>query len=363
MHICLDTRMLHASGIGVYLQNLIPALSEVFRLTLIGNEKELKHYSAEVIYADIPIYSIAEILRLPSQVPDCDIFWSPHYNVPLLPVKARKRLVTIHDVYHLAYFRTLSLKQKLYAKIMMQAAVRKSDHMISVSAFSKGEIVRYTGTSPDKITVVHNGIDHDLFRPVRDAGVKQAVRQKYQLPDKFLLFVGNVKPHKNLLTFINAFDRIRGQLPEHSLLIVGKKEGFITGDTSLHERIRQSPELEGRISFTGFVDNEDLPVIYSMAELFVFPSLYEGFGLPPLEAMACGCPVLVSNRASMPEACGDAASYVNPEDTGTMGDAILNMLDMSEVEKENSVKRGIERARTFTWEQSLQKHIALIRNL
>jgi glycosyltransferase involved in cell wall biosynthesis len=283
--------------------------------------------------------------------------------VPLLPIKAKKRLVTIHDVYHLAHFHALSLKQKLYAKVMMQAAVRNSDHIITVSTFSKGEIVRYTGIRPDKITVIHNGIDHNLFRPVSDNDLKRAVRQKYDLPDKFLLFVGNVKPHKNLITLINAFDRIRDQLPGHSLLIVGKKEGFITGDASLYDRIRQSPELEERISFTGFVDNEDLPVIYNLADLFVFPSLYEGFGLPPLEAMACACPVLVSNRASMPEACGDAADYINPEDPGSISEAIFNSLNMNEIEKENKIKKGVERAKTFTWEQSLQKHIELIRNL
>ncbi|MFP4292545.1 MAG: glycosyltransferase family 4 protein, partial [Cyclobacteriaceae bacterium] len=348
---------------GVYLQNLIPALSEAFQLTLIGNKEELKHYAAEVIHTEIPIYSIAEMISFPRLIPDCDVFWSPHYNVPLLPIKARKRLVTIHDVYHLAYFHTLSLKQKLYAKVMMQAAVKGSDHIITVSAFSRDEIVKYTGISSDKITVIHNGIDHALFRSILDVDLLQKVRQKYQLPDKFLLFVGNVKPHKNLLALMNAFDQIRDQIPDHSLLIVGKKEGFITGDTSIYKRIRQNSELESRISFTGFIDNEDLPVVYSMSDLFVFPSLYEGFGFPPLEAMACGCPVLVSDRASMPEACGDAAAYVNPEDTEAMGNAILNMLTMNEVEKENRVKKGIKRADCFTWEQSLQKHIELIRNL
>ena len=363
MHISFDARMLHASGIGVYLQNLIPALSETFRLTLIGNKEGLKHYNAEVIHTDTPIYSFQEIINFPRLVPDCDVFWSPHYNVPLLPIKARKRLVTIHDVYHLAHFHTLSLKQKLYAKVMMQAAVKKSDQIITVSAFSRDEIVKYTGLSPDKISIIHNGVDHNLFSPVSDSDLKQAVCQKYELPDKFLLFVGNVKPHKNLLTLINAFDQIRDKLPDHTLLIVGKKEGFITGDGSLYDRIRQSPTLEDRISFTGFVDSEDLPVIYSLADLFVFPSLYEGFGLPPLEAMACGCPALVSDRASIPEACGNAATYVNPENSTALAKAMLDLLNMSMVEKEKMVKTGMARASDFTWEQSLQRHIELIRNL
>lgn len=363
MHLCLDARMLHASGIGVYIQNLLPVLSEAFHLTLIGNKEELKTYPAEIIHTEIPIYSIAEIISFPRLIPPCDIFWSPHYNVPLLPIKAKKRLVTIHDVYHLAHFHTLSLKQKLYAKVMMQAAVSKSDRIITVSAFSKGEIIKYTRACPDKVTVIHNGIDHALFRPVSDADVKLAVQQKYQLPDKFLLFVGNVKPHKNLLALVDAFDQIRHQIPDYSLLIVGKKEGFITGESSIHERVRQSPELESRIRFTGFVDSEDLPVIYQLAELFVFPSLYEGFGLPPLEAMACGCPVLVSDRASMPEACGDAATYVDPKDAPAMGKAMLKLLNMNVIEKEKAVKKGIERAAGITWEQSLQQHLDLIRNL
>jgi len=359
----LDARMFHASGIGVYLKNLIPALSKAFQLTLIGNKEELKHYAAEVIHTGIPIYSIAEMISFPRLIPPCDIFWSPHYNAPLMPIKARKRLVTIHDVYHLAHFHALTLKQKLYAKVIMQAAVHRSDHIVTVSAFSKKEIIKYTEANADKISVIHNGIDHALFQPISDIQRIKEVKKKYHLPANFLLFVGNVKPHKNLKTLIEALDSIRGKIPDYALVVVGKKEGFITGDASLFDQINQDLELEQKIVFTGFVDNEDLPIIYNMAGLFVFPSLYEGFGLPPLEAMACGCPVLVSDRASMPEACGDAASYVNPEDASAMGEAILNLLNMTPLEKEGRKKKGIQRASGFTWEQSLQTHIALIRNL
>ncbi len=361
--LCLDARMLHASGIGTYLQNLLPALASAFKLTLLGHPEELSGYPATVIPTDIPIYSIPEIIRFPSLVPRCDIFWSPHYNIPLLPVKAKKRLVTIHDVYHLAYLDTLSMKQRIYAKVMMQTAIKKSQHIITVSQFSKKEIIKYCGALPDKISVIHNGVDHQHFKKLEDKRLLQTVREKYQLPKQFILFVGNVKPHKNLINLVKAFAKVKEKIPDISLVIVGKKDGFITSESDVLPFINQDQGLTGRIIFTGFVDDQDLPVIYNLARLFVFPSLYEGFGLPPLEAMACGCPVLVSDRASMPEVCGEYVNYFSPTDIESIAGGLLEKLPQPEAEKQPEIQNGLARAQTFTWQQSTQAHIDLIRQL
>lgn len=363
MHLCLDARMLHASGIGTYLQNLIPALAENFSLTLIGDVQALKGYQTQVVPTSLPVYSVAELYTLPRLVPPCDVFWSPHYNVPVLPIKAKKRLVTIHDVFHLALFRTLTLKQKLYAQLMFKAATKLSDQIITVSAFSKSEIIKYTHVLPDKVKVIHNGVDHQCFRIIQDEGWLQAVKQKYQLPDKFILFVGNVKPHKNLMSLVKAFDKIKEEIPDVSLVIVGKKEGFITGESDLFQLINQHESLANSIIFTGFVATEDLPVVYNLANLFVFPSLYEGFGLPPLEAMACGCPVLVSDQASMPEICGTHIDYVDPLDIRSLSMKIKEMVNLDKEQREALTKTGLDKTADYTWEKSITRHIELISKL
>ncbi|MDF9801083.1 glycosyltransferase involved in cell wall biosynthesis [Catalinimonas alkaloidigena] len=361
--LCIDARMLYSSGIGTYLQSLLPTLAERYNLTLIGDAQEISSYQAIKITSNISIYSVQEIFKFPSLVPKCDIFWSPHYNVPILPIKAKKRLVTIHDVYHLAFLETLSLKQKLYAKIMMQAAVKKSHHVITVSQFSKKEIVKYTACPSDKIRVIYNGVNHAHFYPIRDSKRLQSVTKKYRLPNSFILFVGNVKPHKNLISLINAFALIRDKFPHLSLVIVGKKEGFITNDNHVFDRISHDKSLEDSIHFTGFVADEDLPAIYSLADLFVFPSLYEGFGLPPLEAMACACPVLVSNYASMPEICGADIHYTDPTDAQQMATDIQKILSYPQKEKDKVIKKGLQQVTSYTWDQSIREHVNLLDSL
>ena len=363
MTLAVDIRMFHSSGIGTYLQNLLPALSQQVDLALIGHPPEANLPYGRVITTDIPIYSFAELRKFSSLIPPCDVFWSPHYNVPLLPVRAKQRLVTIHDVFHLAYFSTLSLKQKVYARLMFRAAVRRSASVITVSEFSRTEITKYLNVSPDRVHVIPNGINHALFRVIKQEDLLQQVRQQYQLPERFILYVGNVKPHKNLLTLVKAFARLPSSDEPYHLVIVGKKEGFITGDTALHDFIQQNEMLVRRVLFTGFVEEEDLPVLYSLARLFVFPSYYEGFGLPPLEAMACGCPVLTSDRASMPEMCGEAAAYVSPDDAEAMAARMHQLLQLSATDRSLVVQRGLQRAASYTWEQSAHQHQRLIERL
>ena len=363
MHVCVDARMYRSSGIGTYLQNLLPALARSFELTLIGDPKEIDDTNSLVIPTDLPIYSIAELRRLPSLIPPCDWFWSPHYNVPLLPIRARHRLVTIHDVFHLAFSRTLSLKQRVYAQLMFRAAVRRSNQIVTVSEFSRDEIVKYLGVSPQRITVIPNGVDHQRFKIIDDNSLYQRVRAKYQLPERFVLFVGNVKPHKNLITLVKAWHSLAAAFQDHQLVIVGKKEGFITGDNLLQTLIQRDKTLRTRIRFTGFVADDDLPVIYNLADLFVFPSYYEGFGLPPLEAMACGCPVLMSDQASLPEVGGTAAAYTAPDQSEAMAKQIADILQQNEEQRLATVRRGLAQAQRYTWSKSIDAHQALIENL
>lgn len=365
--ICIDARMLHASGIGIYLKNLIPLLNDNYDLILIGKREEIGRYNwsdkVGIIEVKSGYYTIQEQLELPVKIPKCDLFWSPHYNVPILLIRAKKRLVTIHDVFHLAFFNKLTLPQKIYAKIVIKAATSLSDRIITVSEFSKSEIVKYTGTDPDKIKAIYNGIDTKKFRPILDQEFLKNVKQKHNLPEKFWLFVGNVKPHKNLQGLIKAFGFLKKEkmLEEYHLVIVGKKEGFITNDTVIEKLIEESL-LEPFIKFTGFVTDDDLPAIYNLASALVFPSLYEGFGFPPLEAMACGCPVAASNAASLLEVCGDAVVYFDPKNNEDIAQKIYDLIN-NECLIIKLKEKGFQRVAQFTWDICAQETSNVINEL
>ncbi|ARS37722.1 hypothetical protein CA264_04585 [Pontibacter actiniarum] len=354
--------MINASGIGVYLKNLLPIISKEFKLTLLGDEKDLKLYcnspGTNVIIASAPIYSIKEQLQLARKIPKCDLFWSPHYNIPLLPIAARKRVTTIHDVYHLAYQHTLTLPQKAYANFFIRAAVKLSNKLITVSEFSKSEIVRYTQASSESIFTIHNGVDTEKFSEKRQISHKLLNKQA----SKYILYVGNVKPHKNLVTLLKAYSQIQQYDVSCKLLIVGKKEGFITSDNQIATLLKQNTILNEGVVFTGFVEEDLLPQLYQNAVALVVPSVYEGFGLPSLEAMASGCPVIASTAASIPEICGDAAMYFDPLDHESLADRLKCVLT-SIAEREILVTKGYSRIKSYSWQKSAEKHTATFKQV
>lgn len=318
--LCIDVRMAFSSGIGTYIREIVPFLKQ-FRVTLLvdklGHEwcKEF-----EQIVFDAPIYSIKEQALYPLKVPRCDLFWSPHYNVPLLPIRAKKRIATIHDVCHLVFGSPL---EKLYAKFVMGRAHR-SDKVITVSQFSKKEIERFLGKG--NLEVIPIGVNRDRFTRKK---ANASLREKYQLPKRFVLFVGNQKPHKNINGLVRAFAKVK--VPDLELVLVGKGTRI------------------------GQVEDQDLPAFYSMAEAFVFPSFYEGFGLPPLEAMSCGCPTVVSNAASMPEVCGDASLYFNPSND----DEIAAAIEKAVAHPQRLIEMGLERVKQFNWKETAERHMRI----
>lgn len=354
--LCIDARMLHASGIGTYLQNLLPYFDKHYRLLLLGEKTSLSGLplsNAEIIPLSAPIYSISEQYQVPLKVPSCDLFWSPHYNSPILPVKAKKRIVTIHDVFHLKFFHTLSLSQKIYAKIFLKSAAHNSNTIITVSHFSKKELIRYLRIREEKIHVIHNGVS-SLYHVINEPG---ALRQKHLLPKKYILFVGNVKPHKNISHLVKAFENLKKDpaFREYKLVIVGKRKGLITAVQNLELLIKNS-KLEPEVIFLEDVPSKDLPVIYNMAQLLVFPSFYEGFGLPPLEAMSCGCPTVVSDIECLREIYENKSMYVSPEDPESIKNGIYRALTDESLRK-SLIEGGKEHAKKFNWESSANKHL------
>lgn len=356
--VIIDLRMLNASGIGTYLSNVVPrviAASPDINFTLLGKSGTLHKLNwahgknINIVDYDAPIYSIVEQLKILSKIPkDTSLLWSPHYNIPLF--YRGRLLVTVHDVFHLAMPQYVGgLHKRLYAKGMFAAVKQKADKIICVSEFTKRELVRLVGVDPNKIRVIYNGVDKSWF------GIK-ANRCPHEKP--YLLFVGNVKPHKNLVLLLEAFESIMAGIPQ-DLIIVGKKEGFIIGDKIVQEK---AVKLGDRVHFTGYVNDEVLKQYYAHAEALVFPSLYEGFGLPPLEAMACGCPVISSNVVSLPEVCGDAVIYCDPYRPDDIAKKILFLTANLSLQSELREK-GIQRAKQFTWDKCAEETATIIKEL
>jgi glycosyltransferase involved in cell wall biosynthesis len=358
--ICIDVRMAFNSGIGTYVRNIIQRLKKSpVKLRLLANEEIVIKWpqiqDCDLILSKIPLYSIEEQLKLPFLIPSCDIFWTPHYNTPLLPIRAKKRLVTIHDVYHLAYGKTLSVPKRLYAKTVINSAARLSDIVLTDSVFSKDEIVKYTAVSKDKIVAVPLGVDRAHFKGRIDISL---IKEKYKLPNHFFLFVSTLAPHKNIERLLLAWNQLPKDFAEWKLVLIGKK----VKNNSWQKVIDQNPTLKERLVFLGQVDDRDLPAIYQLAYATVHPSLYEGFGLTPLESMSCGSPVVVSRIASLPEVCGDCAVYVDPYSVEDIMNGMRKLILDKNLHAELK-ENGLRRSEEFNWDKTADRHREIIESL
>jgi glycosyltransferase involved in cell wall biosynthesis len=352
--ILIDVRKLRDSGIGTYITNLVPRVIESlpaasFRLLGDTSDKMMRQWSglqnAELIDCRVKPFAVNEQWELWRKTPtDVDLFWSPFFNIPLW--FRGKLLVTVHDLFHLAMPKLAGGRAKqAYAQFMYAGIRRQSSKVLCVSQFTATELIRLTRIEPQKIAVTHLGSGNTGF----------ARTDKSPQPKPYVLFVGNVKPHKNLKTLLRAFKLLQNDLP-HDLVIVGAQEGFVRGD---RDSVTAAVDFGGRVKLTGFVDDENLSAYYAHASLLVLPSLYEGFGLPPLEAMAIGCPVVAARAGALPEVCGDAALYFDPLNPDELATVIRRGLtDNSWIEKAR--RDGPSRAKEFSWQDcSRQTSLAI----
>ena len=353
IHLCIDARMINASGIGTCIQNIIPFLSKPpFKLTLLTHSTNDTNHPS--ISFPAPIYSLREQLYFPFKIPSCDLFWSPHYNAPCLPIRSKARAVTLYDVCHLA--QPISKAKRFAAKILIRNACRKSQKIITSSAFSKSEILKYVNISEEHIEVIPLGVNLKEFFPLRNT---QEWQKNHQLDFPFFLFVGNVKTHKNLAIALKAFELLNPR--DCHLVLVGKYTGLRSSDSDILTSIANSP-LKKKIHVLGEVSKNDLPFLYSSAKALIFPSLYEGFGLPPLEAMASGCPVLASDAASIPEVCGDAALYFSPHSAKELAAQMERILIKPSLSLQ-CMQKGQLRSKAFSWEKTADAYRHLFQNL
>jgi len=362
MRIVLDARMVKMSGIGRYIDSLIPFLAVNFDLTLLGNPGDLKKYGIQygihIIRASSRPYSPLEQTELPLKIPSADLFWTPHFNAPILPIKAAKRIVTIHDVFHLTCLSKDGFFRRKYAMILYSNAIKRSDAVFTVSEFTKTEIGRFfprKGKYLSRIRVIPRYPD-PKFRKL-DMTEESIIdfMDKTKLPARFVLYVGNIKPHKNIAGLLRAFDLIRKTDNSLHLVCVGQKNNFLTGFNGMQNLIR-SLGLESKVFFTGILDDEKLVKIYNSAQVLVLPSFYEGFGLPSLEAMACGCPVVASSIPPLREVCSNAAVYVDPHSEQDIAGTVLSVINDKKIRK-HLIKEGLTRAAEFKREKIERKYI------
>ena len=359
--VCVDARMLVHSGIGTYLRNILKHLRKApvqWYVFIHPHQKSVCFGQMEIIPISTPIYSPIEQIDFARKIPPCDLFWSPHFNIPIFPIPSKKRLATIHDLFHLAYPKLLNRLERFYAGFLIRQAVYRSDQIITDSHFSKSELCKYTNILADKIEVIPLAVDLDQFSPKKE---NRQVPEKFKIKKRFLLYVGNLKVHKNIQALLLAFDMLakRG-FSEIDLVCVGNsKDMKRLDDTFIKETLQH---LKHRIHFVENISDEELVSFYRTAELMIFPSFYEGFGLPPLEAMACGCPTICSYAASLPEVCKTATLYCNPYNYRHIAQLMEKVLVNADL-RQQLIDRGLKLARTLSWETSAQKHLEKIDQL
>ena len=284
-----------------------------------------------------------------------DVLHSPHHHTPLA-ARGVRRVVTFHDVTFLLLKARYPLARRLYMEAVSRASAAAADAIIVPSRTVRDDVVRLLGVAPAQVVVIAEA-PGTAYAPVEAQGELARVRGRYRLPERYVLSVGSLEPGKNRGRLIRAYARLRSQGlagGDCPLAIVGQPAWRYEGDFELARRL----ELTEDVRFLGYVADGDLPALYSGATAFAFPSLYEGFGLPVLEAMACGTPVLTSNVSAMTEVAGDAALLVDPLDTGAIADALGRLLSDATLREELRA-RGLARAAEFSWERAARETLSI----
>lgn len=350
MRVAIDARMIqHGSmhGIARYVYELLKGMNHLeskieFFVIINANSPLLLDNSIskiEKIVISSSWISFGEQVELPSvlKTHNIDLFHTPSFVAPL--IVPCKLVMTIHDLNHMVLPQFYTWFHQLYYKLVVHRSVFKSECILTVSEFSKKEIMRTLGLGGDKIFVTYNGVS-ETYKVIDDELMKQYIREIYGLPEKFIFCVSNNKPHKNITQLVRAY--CYSDIDTPLVLACPVDYNLI--------KIAESHNKKHLIYFSKFINEKHLPVLYSMTELFVYPSTYEGFGLPPLEALACGAPIVVSQSSSLPEVVGDCAVFANPYDYRDIARALEQGLNDENV-RENLKSRGIKHSSKFSWDK------------
>lgn len=373
MRIGIDARMYgpQHSGLGRYVEQLIEQLKHldteheyvIFLKQETFASFDLPGPKWKKVVADVRWYTLEEQLEMPGIISreKIDLMHFPHWNIPLMYRKPF--VVTIHDLtmFHHARAEATTLGPVKYFikdrvhRLLVRSAAKRAKHIFATSEFTKQDIVDTLKVSPEKITVTYQApFKNSEFR-IRNS---ESLLQKFNLDTPYVLYVGNAYPHKNLEQLIDAWKIIEEEHPEYTLVLAGK-------DSSFYERVRQHAKDRqcNNVIFTGYVSDEELQALYTNAHLYVFPSLYEGFGLPPLEAMTHGVPVVSSNASCMPEVLGSAALYFDPQSKEDMARVLREGIRNEEI-RYTLGQNAKHEVKKYSWRQLAEHtHSAYMRAL
>jgi glycosyltransferase involved in cell wall biosynthesis len=350
--LCIDLRWIDSSGVGVYIQGILPGIVKELRdisIVGLGKRERLSTFdwsraaNVRLVECRAGRYSMAEQFELPRAIPsNTGLFFSPYYTIPLL---YRGRLaVTVHDMTHLVVDEIVSnWKKRTYAQMMYRALRRRASIIFTVSQSTRSELLRLTrGPREDNIIPTYLGIFPEWYKARERPPLRQG---------PYFVTVGNVKPYKNIGRLVEAFLQIQQHIP-HELVIIGQSESLITGESpEFFERVRAGGD---RIHMTGFVPHDELLALVAHASAIFIPSLCEGFGLPPLEAMAAGVPAAVARAGSLPEVCADAAVYFDPLNVKEIASCMVQMATDAAL-CNRLAEEGLKRSRCFTWASCAQR--------
>ncbi len=369
MRIGIDIRTINKpkSGVGYYVTNLIREFQRIDQSNdyyLISNNcsyttefKDLPNFRNHVTQISNENHMIGDLwesLYLPSFLKrsGVNVFHGPAFLIPLRQGGAFRSIVTIHDI--VAYMKpeTVPLKYALYMKMLIKLVATKADKIITPSFSTKNDLIDQLDIPEENIEVVYNAVS-DRFAPPDDKARSdiEAVKEKFNIRGRYMLFAGNLEPRKNLIRLMQAYDRARSQLgDEYQLVMCGKKSWLYSDIIKTYEKING----DGSIILTHYLSEDELLSLYQGADIFVFPSLYEGFGFPPLEAMGCGVPVITSGISSLPEIVGEAALLVDPMSVQEISDAMVKMASSGSL-RDDLRRKGLEQAAKFRWKNTAQQ--------
>ena len=356
----IDARKLRDFGIGSYVKNLLEALSRrpeslAYRFRVFARAADrdtlptlLPHF--DVVTEEAPGYSLAELTGFAWRLwrHRLDLFHATHYVLPPLP--RGRAVVTIHDIIHLLYPQFLpSRAAHVYARVMIRRALNRAHRIITVSHNSKRDLVDHFGVDSQRIEVIYNGVSN-RFRPDIPQKERRRVAGKHGIPSPYLLFLGGERPHKNARNVVRAFAEARRRVAlPHTLVLAGalpKNQGRV-------EALISALDLDSVVRRTGLVDDEDMPGLFAGADAFLYPTLYEGFGLPVVEAMACGVPVLTSSTSALQEVAGGHALLVDPMDVEAIAAGVVT-LATDAAKRAELAKLGRARAADFSWDKAAE---------
>ncbi|MBI2589814.1 glycosyltransferase family 4 protein [Candidatus Berkelbacteria bacterium] len=345
----MQTTVGQKTGFGFYVENLVNNLERIDRI----NEYKKLIPISRADYRSLERWWWDQV-RIPQLARrfKIDLLHQPAFSAPILfpgPI-----VVTLHDLIAIHYGADIPLGSRLYFGKWMPFSYRYADHIIAISEHTKRDAIKLLGLDEAKITVIYEAAD-SVFQPIRDRESLTSIRAKYQTGDKFILHVGTLNPRKNLEFLVKVFAEVRKRVGHRwKLVITGQKGWYYEGLFKLVEKLG----LQSAVVFTGYINDHDKPLLYNAASIFAFPSLYEGAGLPPLEAMSCGTPVVSSNTSSLPEMVGEGGILLSPTNLSAWARALTSLIADASLRRELAGK-GRKQARRFSWERTAKETIRI----